>query len=311
MTQNGLLKRLVMGITLWAACACALAAPGASADANALTQAMKAFQQEDYGRALALWRPLAEEGNPIAQFGLGTMYEEGKGVVQDEARATEWFKRSAEGGFVPAQFNLGNAFKQGRGVSQSDVVAVYWWRKSAEQDFAPAQFNLGTAYLFGRGVPKDKQEGLRWYERAADNGHPLARQRLEQARNGVEDIPEEPVVSPEEQETAIPGPEIKPADWLLEQDPARYTIQVLASRTPETILPLLRDQPVAGPFAVAAYRRGNTTWYGLFHGVFASRAKAQAALEEMPAALRRSAPWIRQIKHVQGEMRANPAPGSP
>ena len=46
-----------------------------------------AFQSGDYVNALAAWRPLAEEGNARAQFGIAVIFEEGGGVARDFAQA--------------------------------------------------------------------------------------------------------------------------------------------------------------------------------------------------------------------------------
>ena len=49
----------------------------------------------------------AEQGNAQAQYNLGNMYAQGRGVRQDDAQATQWFRKSAEQGNAKAQFNLG------------------------------------------------------------------------------------------------------------------------------------------------------------------------------------------------------------
>ena len=46
--------------------------------------------QDSYTRALRVWQPLAEQGNPIAQFNLGTLYRDGLGVPQDGVEAMKW-----------------------------------------------------------------------------------------------------------------------------------------------------------------------------------------------------------------------------
>ena len=43
-----------------------------------------AYKRGDYTTALLLWRPLAEQGNDLAQYYLGEMYEFGKGVPQND-----------------------------------------------------------------------------------------------------------------------------------------------------------------------------------------------------------------------------------
>ena len=54
-------------------------------------QAGEAYARGDYPTAIRLVQPLAEAGNAAAQYNLGTMYREGKGVAPDDTAAREWF----------------------------------------------------------------------------------------------------------------------------------------------------------------------------------------------------------------------------
>ncbi|MFP6690000.1 MAG: hypothetical protein VCD31_11910, partial [Alphaproteobacteria bacterium] len=63
-----------------------LSAPGARADFDSGWQA---YQKGDFSTALKEWAQLADVGDSRALFNLGTMYDEGKGVARDLARATE------------------------------------------------------------------------------------------------------------------------------------------------------------------------------------------------------------------------------
>ena len=47
----------------------------------------------------------------------------------------EWHKAVEQGDAI-AQFNLGWMYRDGRGVDRDDYEAVYWYRKSAEQGYA-------------------------------------------------------------------------------------------------------------------------------------------------------------------------------
>ena len=55
----------------------------------------KAFAKNDFKTAEKMWRPLAEQGNPKAQFNLGVLYASGNGVAQDNASAYLWFSLAA------------------------------------------------------------------------------------------------------------------------------------------------------------------------------------------------------------------------
>ena len=120
----------------------------------------------------------AEQGDATAQFLLGAMYADGRGVAQDDVTAVEWYRKSAEQGDTTAQLYLGAMYAVGRGVAQDDVTAVEWYRKSAEQGDTTAQLYLGAMYAVGRGVAQDDVTAVEWYRRSAEQGNAPAQCNL-------------------------------------------------------------------------------------------------------------------------------------
>lgn len=74
--------------------------------------------------AVKWYRNAAEQGYPDAQFALGFMYENGKGIEEDDAEAMRWYRKAAEQGNAYAQCNLGAMYANGEGVKEDDVEAV-------------------------------------------------------------------------------------------------------------------------------------------------------------------------------------------
>ena len=70
-----------------------------------------------------------------------------------------------------AQYNLGQLYANGRGVPQDYATAQKWYEKAASQNHAWAQVQLGQLYANGRGVPQDYATARKWYERAAARGN--------------------------------------------------------------------------------------------------------------------------------------------
>jgi len=103
---------------------------------------LAAYNQGDYATALKEWRPLAEQGNAVAQFNLGVGYDNGQGVPQDYVKAVRWYRLAAEQGNASAQYNLGVMYDKAQGGIQWFGEAVRWYRLAAEQDKASAQNNL-------------------------------------------------------------------------------------------------------------------------------------------------------------------------
>jgi TPR repeat protein len=163
---------------------------------------------EDYGEAMKWYRKAADQGDLFAQFGLGSMYDNGEGgvlrslcesgdlsesveflprdqqrlrrvVPQDYGEAAKWYRKAcADQGYAPAQFALAGMYYDGEGVAQDYAEAIRWYRKAAEQGNADAQYNLGLAYGSGVGVAGDLTEAEKWHHKAADQEHSEAQFNL-------------------------------------------------------------------------------------------------------------------------------------
>ncbi len=101
--------------------------------AGQFEDAVDAHRRGDYLTALRLIRPLANDGDAVAQYNLGLMYTTGQGVSQDYVMAAIWFRKAAEQGYALAQSNLGVFYRDGRGVQRDHAEAVIWFRKAADQ----------------------------------------------------------------------------------------------------------------------------------------------------------------------------------
>jgi uncharacterized protein len=137
------------------------------ARAGPFEDAKAADQKGDYATELQILRPLAEQGNALAQLGLGLMYAKGQGVPQDYAQAFVWYRKAAEQGDADAQTTVGLMYRQGRGVSQDYAQALIWYRKAADQGDSRAQLSLGVMYAIGKGVPQDYVRAHMWFNIAA------------------------------------------------------------------------------------------------------------------------------------------------
>ena len=144
--------------------------------AGAVEDCAAANDRQDYAEALRLCRPLAEQGEAVAQATLGSMYEDGLGgLEQDEAEAVKWYRRAAEQGNADAQIRLGVMYEDGRGgLAQDYAEAAKWYRKAAEQGNVDAQATLGFRYEHGKGVPQDYVLAHMWLSLAAAKGYQCA-----------------------------------------------------------------------------------------------------------------------------------------
>jgi TPR repeat protein len=112
--------------------------------------------------------------------GLGELYELGKGVGKDAAKAHQWFEKGAEAGSGEAMARLGNLyFSRARdahlaandapsavtGAFKTDYEkARFWLEKGIEAGSCDgdAALYLGVLYESGYGVKKNKQTADKW-----------------------------------------------------------------------------------------------------------------------------------------------------
>ena len=128
---------------------------------------------KDYNMAARMYKYAADDGDAQAQYKLGVMYDNGRGVANDDAdaQAVKYFEKAAEQEHAGAQFNLGAKFEHGKGVEMDIAKAIEYYKKAAEQGNAKANFNLGWLHETGFGVPKNKFEAIKFYQLAAEQGH--------------------------------------------------------------------------------------------------------------------------------------------
>ena len=81
-------------------------------------------------------RKAAEQGYASAQYDLGRMYNDGKGVPQDFSQAAHWFSQAAEQGHATAQHSLGDLLAKGHGAPQ-DLVSAHMWQNLAVASATP------------------------------------------------------------------------------------------------------------------------------------------------------------------------------
>jgi TPR repeat protein len=174
----------------------------------------KAYDIGDYATAFSEWQAAAHQGDARAEYGLGALYDLGKGVDADPKEAAKWYGLAArqgnasaandlallyaqgrgvdkdtakaaqlwtvaaKAGMVPAQYNLALMYYRGDGVAKSYPAAASWFLQAAQKGDSLSQFAIGEMYRLGRGVPRDLAQAQRWLQESANNGNAAAIERL-------------------------------------------------------------------------------------------------------------------------------------
>ncbi|MBX2867717.1 MAG: SEL1-like repeat protein [Acidiferrobacterales bacterium] len=150
---------------------------------------VEAFADGDFERAANLWLADAYKGSADAQFNVGVLYIEGKGVSIDRGEALFWFEKAAVQGHPEAQYNLGHLLLEEKGDVERIREGIEWWRKSAEQGFAIAQYNYGRAVFYGIGVDQNRPAAKAWIEKAAIAGNKRAQVFIDEQKDNFVDQP--------------------------------------------------------------------------------------------------------------------------
>lgn len=131
---------------------------------------LAAVDAGDVAAAVEIWQGLITADaadRPQAEYALALLYETGRAVAWDEARAASLYEAS---GLPEALTNLGLMYAEGRGVDYDPARAAELWQEAADQGHSFASFNLGLAYYGGNGVPKNAVRALELIYDAGEGG---------------------------------------------------------------------------------------------------------------------------------------------
>ena len=137
-----------------------------------LSSGIAAFEAKEFRRALQLLQPLAEAGEPEAQYRVAVQYQAGLGVVANPMQAFHWMREAAAQGHGLALHGLGIMYLYGECVEKNEREAARWLQRAADLGLEGSMAALAQMYADGRGVDKDTEKAKALY-RAAGFGDVL------------------------------------------------------------------------------------------------------------------------------------------
>lgn len=131
---------------------------------QAVCYANKDYAKYNIKKAVKLLSSTSDT-QPAGAFYLATLYENGKGVNKDMAKAIELYEKSANAGYGTAQCYIGDIYYEGRGTAQNYTKAVeYYMQAQAQRQLTPnSAKRLASCYENGWGeltVDKKKATDL-------------------------------------------------------------------------------------------------------------------------------------------------------
>jgi type IV pilus assembly protein PilF len=110
-----------------------------------------------------------------------------------------------------------------------------------------------------------------------------------------------PATAASEQEVAEPRSE----EWLLQQSPERYSIQLMSGADKQSVMDFVRRHGITGDLAYFEFQRGGTPRYALLYGNFESLGAAESALAELSPTVAANQPWLRRFGQVHKLIQEN------
>lgn len=119
-----------------------------------------------------------------------------------------------------------------------------------------------------------------------------------------------PEIAPDAQKKEAAAKTIYREDWLLDQNPSFYTLQILGVRNERSLLSFVTENKLLQKEDVAYYKTvyKGQDWYPLLYGVYPTVGDARSAVKELPDKIRASTPWIRKMAAIQKTIQAKGQP---
>ncbi len=263
--------------------------------------------------------------NPFTPAILKNLYDDSAGLPGriNAGAARLWKKKGPSGSSSRSRSNPG----------QSRLLRVVVWSMTA----VAAALVAGTVWMYSDSDPRNDSaasaqqqvvrvkihSGAEQLRPRADIalGSPPAKPRpasLKPARPSLSSKVQRP--SAPESSRSVPAPatatkskpsassgvtNVRREAWLLAQNPAGYTIQLLGVRNEQSLLAFVADHRLDSTGQVAYYRsrfRGGI-WFPLVYGAYPTVDAARGAIAGLPQQIRKTSPWIRKMSAVHAEIR--------
>jgi localization factor PodJL len=155
-----------------------LAAANGGNDVAETIMGLRNLDASDSVAAFQWLEKAALQGQPVAEYSLGTLYERGQGVAASPALALKWYLAAANQGNRKAMHNLAVAYAEGSAGPKNTQEAARWFAQAAALGLSDSQFNLAVLYERGDGVPQSLIDSYKWYSIAAAGGDAESKARI-------------------------------------------------------------------------------------------------------------------------------------
>jgi len=89
------------------------------------------------------------------------------------------------------------------------------------------------------------------------------------------------------------------SDWIMQQNSSNWTLQIMGARLPASLYKFAKQHRLDQGSAWFKTELSGKPWYVLVYGLYTNQDTARQALQNLPAGLKQSKPWIKNIGAIQ------------
>ena len=93
--------------------------------------------------------------------------------------------------------------------------------------------------------------------------------------------------------------------WVIDQNPENFTLQLFATHEKQNADGFIKQHQLSGDVAYFESIRNNKSWYSVVYGSYADQAAAKAAVQDLPASMKKIKPWVRRFDDIQASINAS------
>ncbi len=272
-------------------------------------EAREAYREFDYEKATEILSSLAAQGDANAQYALGYMYYYGFGVVHDEAIALEWIKKAAALGHADAIIALDRVRVSAKSVQATNKrnKAVAAANNPSTGSDQHAQLVMKAESIIAEETAEESPEQTSSDPSSTDSATQDTETYSEQnSDNGNEQTATITAVTPapSTETTQTPAQDTSGQDWVRQQNPDYFTIQVISGRNQQRLEQYMEKNGLTGQSTLFELQRTDEApiYIGVY-GIYSSLSEARQAVQSLPAEVQEAQPWIRRFKSIQAALR--------
>jgi len=245
-----------------------------SIDTQRLQGGKVSFMSGDFKSAFHQLLPLAAEGIPQAEYGVGYMYYYGYGVTQDSESGIFWMNKAATAHYAPAIRAL--AAIQENTIKQEET-------RHSPHESAPIRTN--NIHAENDRLEKDAV--------------------LETLNNTLTPRQGHVTIMPQPDEIAVAKAEPRVSEKVTAATPPvsstakKYTLQLLGSYYLSSLKQRQAALNLGVPTHIGQTKHNGRDWYVLTYGQYSALGHAELARFDLPKKIKDFKPWIRKCDELE------------